>query len=256
MAPTSTTVTQKDIAKRVGVTQQSVALALKGNRRVSMDTRRRVEQVAAELGYDRLGNADARALIARRYGKQFKTGIIAVSLTAGMAPMRGIPYFFPIIDGIEKYAGQHGLDIYLWYHMDDRPIPRLIRDRGVDGVIVVANGHMDGLANGPVTTVSIASGEGNYVASDDREGARIAVHHLAELGHKSIAYFGWDATHEGKCEAGAERHTGFRQGMLECGLSVDEKLIDHIAGRLSNLGGQRRKPYSTSSQIYGDCLLQ
>jgi LacI family transcriptional regulator len=70
-------VTQKQIAEEVGLSRSMVALALSGHPKISEQTRLKVEAVAQRLGYTEHSNSSARALIARRYGQQVKTGTLA-----------------------------------------------------------------------------------------------------------------------------------------------------------------------------------
>jgi LacI family transcriptional regulator len=62
----------------------------------------------------------------------------------------------------------------------------------------------------------------NSVIVDDRYGARLAVEHLAKLGHRRIAYIngpqGWDAS--------ANRLLGYREILAEWGLPYDPDLVE------------------------------
>jgi DNA-binding LacI/PurR family transcriptional regulator len=50
----TSTVPQREIARRLGITQAAVSMALSGSRRISSTTREKVAALAAELGYTRL----------------------------------------------------------------------------------------------------------------------------------------------------------------------------------------------------------
>ena len=59
------------------------------------------------------------------------------------------------------------------------------------------------------------------VAVDDRDGAHLAVEHLASLGHTRIAHLGAPQT----ISTGSERLKGFLEAMSTVGLEVDDELI-------------------------------
>ena len=225
MAYRKMSVTQEQIANRLGVSTKSVMRVMNGHQSVSDATRRKVLDAARELGYDGQSNYASRALVARRYGKHVKTGIIAVVMPSGLSPMRGAPFYSPLLDGIEQYADATGLDIYLWYQRPDRPVPRLIREHGVDGVICLTASLslMTSFAEIKLPVVSVISSTDivHVVGVDNREGSRLAVCHLAALGHRRIAYLGFPES-----PVAAERLLGYRQGLMDCDLPVCEELID------------------------------
>jgi DNA-binding LacI/PurR family transcriptional regulator len=74
------TVTQRQIAKEVGVTQQLVALALQNSPRVVADTCRGIWDTAQRLGYDRHANRHSHGLAAERHGRKLDSDILAVVL--------------------------------------------------------------------------------------------------------------------------------------------------------------------------------
>ena len=85
----------------------------------------------------RLNVPEARALIARRYGQRLKNGVAAVVFCpAPGVSIRSLPYSEPILEGMESEAGKLKLDICFCPARNDE-IPRLVRDRSVDGVVVL-----------------------------------------------------------------------------------------------------------------------
>lgn len=71
-------VTEKQIAEYLGVSQSLVTQALRGVQGISEKSRQRVEEAARELGYSAHSNSAARSLRARRGGSPARTRIIAV----------------------------------------------------------------------------------------------------------------------------------------------------------------------------------
>jgi DNA-binding LacI/PurR family transcriptional regulator len=228
-------VTQKDIAEYLGISRSLVGEALGGHPKISQNTRLKVEAAARELGYDENSNRIARALIARRYGRRNKTGILAVSLpgavlgqqTLGQQAFSNImPFSTPFLNGIEWEANQRGFDIYLCIYYGSRPVPRLVRESEVDGIILLAptmgwDAELNELKL-PMTSLVVPRENAHSLLVDERGGMRQAIRYLVESGHRRIAYLGQPPHHFN----GIERLAGYRDGLRECGLAVDENLIE------------------------------
>jgi DNA-binding LacI/PurR family transcriptional regulator len=217
-------VTQKQIGDQLGVSQQLVALALRGDPHVSEETRDKVVQAAKELGYNKFSNRHARILIARRHGKRATTGILAVILESAPAeaPATAAPYFRECLHGIEIEAGRRELDILLVPAKSER-LPLLIDEGWVDGVMCLgSHKHLFGLNQQdiPVVTVGCSFPSVPSLLPDDEEGIRKLMRHLIDLGHKRIAYIGTAST-----SSSFPRVLAYRRMLEENGLAVDESLI-------------------------------
>lgn len=79
----------------------------------------------------------------------------------------------------------------------------------------------------------MAGGPWRYVANDNVAGSRLVVEHLTLLGHRKIAFVGGYPN----TSAYHERLSGFRDGMANAGLPVDERLV--FPGENSFEGGFR-----------------
>src|SRR5688500_14425796 len=129
------TVTQQQIADRLNISRSWVARALNGYDTVSPEMREKVHAVAKELGYDLGGNQAARAMVAKRYGQKVRNNILAFALAPMLTPSpRHLPLFTPLLDGMETEAAPMGMDVFAFSMRYDE-LPRLIRERGVDGVV-------------------------------------------------------------------------------------------------------------------------
>ena len=92
------TVTQKQIAERLNVSRSLVVRALKGHSRVAESSRRLIEETAREMGYDSSANQAARSLIAQRYGRRVKTGVLGIVISlSDMSFSRHMPFFSQFI---------------------------------------------------------------------------------------------------------------------------------------------------------------
>ena len=179
----------QDVARSAGVSHQTVSRVLNGHPGVRPQTRARVLDVIAELGYRR--NSAARALVTSRSG------------TIGVLTPRSA-HFGPVstLIAVEVAARRAGLFVSVASLQDydaDSVTASLdhFLDQGADGIIAIAPvpeavASASALA-AQVPMVLVAAGtppgSGYATASVDQElGARLATRHLLELGHSDIAH--------------------------------------------------------------------
>ena len=106
---------------------------------------------------------------------------------------------------------------------------RAVRRHNLDGVVLIDNGSRDpallALADDPIPCVSIdlaVSGpRTTYVTSDNVGGARLAVRHLIERGHRRIATI----TGPLRTAPGQQRLTGFRDELLHHGIPLPDEYV-------------------------------
>ncbi|MFF4649228.1 LacI family DNA-binding transcriptional regulator [Streptomyces sp. NPDC001380] len=180
-----------DIARRAGLTKGAVSFALNGKPGVSEATRRRVLAIAEELGWQ--PNSAARALSDGRAG--------AFGLVVDRpAPALGVePFFMQLISGIQAELSRDGVALLFTLAEDVRAQVAVHRDwwasRRVDGVFLVdvhvGDPRIAALEELQLPAVVIgspvASGSLPAVWNDEADGVRLAVEHLAGLGHRSVA---------------------------------------------------------------------
>jgi DNA-binding LacI/PurR family transcriptional regulator len=180
-----------DVARRVGVSTVAVSKVLNGslaNTRVSDDTRQRILTAAEELRYS--PNAVARSL------RRQRTDIIGLYLGHGYTDARN-PFFAEIVTGLQEGCEAHRLDLLL--HSTYRGV------RNADAIYAeLANGTIDGLvlyapaadalaarlAASPLPVVAVADAVAGVpsIVVDDAEGGRLVAAHLAERGHRRVAF--------------------------------------------------------------------
>ncbi|RMI04622.1 LacI family transcriptional regulator [Cellulomonas triticagri] len=183
-------VTMQDVARRAGVALSTVSAALTGTRPVSATTRARVEAAAAELGFR--PNALARGLASRRshvLALTHPVGAAGLSRTsaefvlgaAGAAQERGYqlvlwPFAVEDADGLVGVARQGLADgvLVMEVHAADARV-RALREAGVPVALI---GRTDDPADAALPTVDI-----DFAATLTE-----AVAHLADLGHRRIAF--------------------------------------------------------------------
>jgi DNA-binding LacI/PurR family transcriptional regulator len=179
--------TMVDVARRAGVAVSTVSYALSGTRPVSEATRQRVLQAVAELGYH--PNVLARGLASKH------TRIIALlfpSLAKGLS--QGQLEFF---NAAADVASQHGYALLLWTSpSEDQEILRLTKEGLVEGLLLMEiklhDPRVDTLLKLGYPFCMIGHCQDNdgvsFVDFDFDQATRLCVQHLAELGHRYIAY--------------------------------------------------------------------
>jgi len=179
-------VTIADVARAAGVSVSTASYALSGKRRISEATRLRVEAAVAELGYR--PHAGARALA---------SATPRARTVALMAPLRAgtdTAVVMQFVTAIVLRARHHGLDVLLLTQDDVDGVERVAHGSVVDGVVVmdVAThdprvAALDALGR-PAVLLGLPAAPGRLSCVDlDFEAAgRLAVEHLAALGHRHV----------------------------------------------------------------------
>ena len=186
--------------------------------RVSDDSRQRVTEAASKLGYR--PNLMARNLAAR---KTMTIGVLLNDLHN--------PWFAEVTDGIHASAERHGYQLILASgrrspQLESRALDTFLASR-VDGIIVagcrLSSARLVAVASEvPLVSVGRAFSKVSFgsVTTDDAHGARLAVEHLYELGHRRIAHIDG-----GKGAGAAPRRTGYLRTMRGLGLADTAQVI-------------------------------
>ncbi|MGJ4729225.1 LacI family DNA-binding transcriptional regulator [Luteimonas sp. SDU101] len=206
-----------DIARHVGVSAGTVSRALSRPEKVLPDTRRRIEQAAAQLGY--VPNAVARTLKTQRSGKILIT-----------VPDIGNPFFAQILKGAEEAAQASGYAVLLGdtQHQSEREerYAQMLPRNQADGMIVLGH-RLPPTARELVSQLGAAAPVVNgcefdpalgipSVHIDNAAAARAAMEHLYGLGHQRIAVVGGppdNPLHQQRLEGA--RAAAREQGCLE-----------------------------------------
>jgi LacI family transcriptional regulator len=235
MAAVRPSVTLRDVARAARVHPGTVSRALNAETRglVNEETAERVIRAAEELGYR--PNPIARGL---KTSRSFTVGVLVPDLMN--------PLFPPIVRGIDDRLGAAGYTSLIANTDNDPDRERqdfeAMRARQVDGFIT-ATARLDrdfmneteGIAQ-PIVLVNRRLEDESLpaVTADDREGARLAVEHVAALGHRRIAHLGGPQA----LSTGLQRRLGFAEAMAGAGLEVDERAV-RFAGAFTEPEGAR-----------------
>ncbi|MEY2847973.1 MAG: hypothetical protein RI885_638 [Actinomycetota bacterium] len=245
LKPAKPTIT--DVAREAGVSKGLVSFALNDRPGVSPDTRTRILEVAATLGWK--PSIRARSL---SESKAFALGLV-IARDPGI--IAADPFFPAFIAGIERVLAPTGqalvLSMVAEEKAEDQAYRRLVEGGRVDGVILtdlrrddprlelidsldlhaVTLGHPDLPSRFPAVSI------------DDGPGIREAVSHLIDLGHRRIAHVGGPRS----MLHGSRRADSFRASLREAGL--DDSLVIETdftaadgARATSELLGMSRRP--------------
>lgn len=249
--------TIKDVAEKCGVHPSTVSRALSGamSHLVAPDVAKRIRAAAAALGYQ--VNVTAAGL---RTGR---SGLIGV-----LAPDIADPGFPPVLSGITETLGAEGYATIVVDVGPDRSrqqelVEKLIA-RGVDGLVlatVTLNDPVVGhclAASIPAVLVNRSDSSRRLAAvvTDDEAGMRLAVGHLASLGHVRIGHIAGPQ----HVSTGALRRAGFKAAAAKAGLAVHDIAIEAAPaytreeGRLAALRLLDRKIPPTAIVAANDLL--
>lgn len=126
-------VTLKDIAKEVGVSVATVSYVLNGNSKqsISEETKDKIIQVANKLNY--VPNLAARSLVMRKSGL---VGVLIVKSKQNKLPIM-TNHYYKLLENIEEYLANKGYHV-LSSNIDlDEPNLDIIKQRDLEGVLVV-----------------------------------------------------------------------------------------------------------------------
>jgi LacI family transcriptional regulator len=238
--PTAKRVTQDQIARRIGITKQSVFYALSGRPelrgKLSPRTCQRIVETAQRLGY--VPNLAARRLARERSNHRStsfdQVGLIYISNPINIEMYIG-PIFLAMVQGAEQALSRlHSSLTFVRVQepSDWEKVDRLTRGGGLDGWLVYGAVNDDVLKQIRLTGLPyVIVGDHRcerpvFSVNVDFAGmGRLAARHLASLGHRRVAYFSggkWFVYQE-------QSLAGFRAAQKELGLDDDKRLIGNFS---------------------------
>ncbi len=213
-------ITLKMVAEKAEVSVNTASRAINNRPDINLETKKRVLQIAKELGYIR--NAAAVALRTK------KTGTIGVVIADNSNP-----FYAEVLNGIEVAAREKNYHIILAntqrdYRKEEEAI-NLLRAKRVDGLLIAPVQDRDDdikkliEANIPFVIVGrdFENIEVDAVYNDEVKGGFLATEYLIKKGHKRIALidgFLYKSTTKGRLE-------GYKKALNKYKISLDESLI-------------------------------
>lgn len=214
-------VSMKDIAKECQVSVATVSKALNNQSDIGEETRKRICQVAKEMGY--YTNSSARAL---KTNRTYNIGVLFVDeMNSGLAH----EYFSSVLDSLKIAAENHGYDItFISHNVKNENMTYLqhAKYRGVDGVIIACVEFHDPqvveLIQSDVPTVTIDHTFNNRIAviSDNVLGMEELVTYIVQQGHERIAFI-----HGEQSSVTENRMIGFHRACQKMGVEIPDEYI-------------------------------
>lgn len=221
--------TISDVARLAGVAPVTVSRVINGALNVNPETRRRVEEAIAELGY--VPNTIARSLRSKR------TCSLALIL-----PDITNTFWTTVARGVEDAAQDRGYAV-LFCNTDESAAKQaayldLVASQRADGVIIAPCDadarRLQVLRDRAIPTVVIdrrvEGWDVDSVLGDSFSGAYALTRHLIGLGHRRIAIISGPAS----TSTAEDRVAGFCQALTEAGLTPDPALIHRGEFRASS----------------------
>ena len=215
-------VTLKDVARRAGVSYQTVSKILRNQIQVTPEVRARVQRAVEELGYRR---TQASHLIGYSWQPSRQN------------------FFSPILEEFEQSvveaAEKRGYHILLFPQREGADPSEIYEDLvhtgRVDGFILSDLGYSDPripalqALNVPLVAFGRTHCENcsfSFVDVDGSAGVRQVVDHLLDQGHQRIAVLGWPE----ESRVGTDRLSGYQEGMEAAGIAIDLAWVKRAAG--------------------------
>ncbi len=179
-------VTIDEIAKLSKVSISTVSKALNGYTEISEKTRKRIIDIADELGY--MPNATAQSLVRKRSN----TVGVVYEVQYGLKNL----FFSSVLEAFRKNIESKGYDILLLSHNTDSGLDYLrhCQSKNVDAVLVVSGGdnieaiHKLYQSQLAVLTLDPTEKGPNSIFSDSYHSIKRSCKYLYDLGHKRIAF--------------------------------------------------------------------
>jgi DNA-binding LacI/PurR family transcriptional regulator len=212
--PAANRAVMHDVARRAGVSHQTVSRVLNGHPHVREATRLRVMQAVRELNY--WPNALARGLVSKR-----SRSIGVLSFDAALYGPSST------LLGIQRAAQEerYAVSVVTLSEQDAPEVVRraagLLAEQSVDGVIVIApsnaaaNAVRDLPPGMPMVALEASFGtDMPVVVVDQLAGARLATEHLLRLGHRTV----WHVTGPPDWPEAVQRMEGWRSALAAAGV--------------------------------------
>jgi LacI family transcriptional regulator len=225
MSPRTQRPTLKDVAREAGVSIKTVSRALNDEPRISPETRSRVLNVVAALGFR--PNTLARHM--RAGGRDRAVALVI--------PDMANPFFSSLAAGVESVIRHHGLILIMGSSDEDpdreRMLVTTLLDRQVAALLIVPSaaaehGYLRAERQRGLPIVFIDRPPirltADCVVGANFDGTREAVAQLIANGHTRIAFLG---DKPATLYTRQERFRGYRAALDDAGIRTDPALVAH-----------------------------
>lgn len=213
-----------DIARMAGVSISTVSRALAGNPLIPKALRDHIVEIAQTHGY--VVNQSARSL---RLRKTDTIGVI-IPLAHEAGQLISDPFFLEMVGRLADEITRRGYSVLLNKVIVNETgwLERIIQSHRADGLLLIGQSNQHEALNTvsdtyrPMVVWGARLPGQRYcaVGSDNVEGGRVAVAHLAANGRARIAFLG-----ETDAPEAIQRFEGYKKGLAEAGLAFDPTLV-------------------------------
>ncbi len=265
-------VTLADIAAGCGVSRSTVSLVLGRSPLVHAETRARVQAELDRQGYvyhrgaaslrGRASNAVALVIndLSNPFFAEFAGGVDAALAEAGFVMLLGSSGESPERQqAVLASLVEHDPAAVILSPAEHSDPARLHRLVGAYTPVLVFNRALaEGAPSGRAGVQRAVAGDGDgwdFLALDNRRGARLATEHLLEQGHRAIAFFGGHRD-SSSCR---ERRAGYHDALAAAGIAPDPAWLVECAPTRLEAARQAgalfaRDPAPTAAVCYNDAV--
>lgn len=216
-------ITIYDVAKKAGVSIATVSYAINNKNSVSEKTRRRVKEIADEMGF--IPNVVAQNLTMK---KSNIMGVIVQDISNA--------YTASFIKYLEKFAKREGFFLLLGstnndYDLEESTISQFVA-RKVDSLVIVPGRNYSQERYIDITDNIKAKGlpfvivnmqfpnvKANYITTDIEEGTYLMTQYLLKNGHKEIVFTGFNK----ESYHSILKYSGFERAMKTVGIDPSDQ---------------------------------
>jgi LacI family transcriptional regulator, galactose operon repressor len=224
-------VTQKIIARKVGVSQKTVSLYFKGSPHIAPKTRERIKQITEKYGY--FPNLAARSIKTRCF-KRIAMVMVQSNRLEDQSHPHLLTYLSTAADKLEK----HGYSLVLEpFSINMKTLnfieePNFFKTLSVDGILGVAGTYVPPIVDDTISSMGQPVVWLNrqqvpekipHINFDEEANGRILAEYLREKGYKDIAWFGPEFQKDAVTHYSSQaRYNGVKQVCQESGIKLSE----------------------------------
>ncbi len=213
-----------DIADKLGVSKVTVSKALSGQKGVGEDLRRKIIDLADEMGYK-----SPSAIKNNKYAKSYNLAVIIQEKHFDKYDSFYMQMYKQVNAKALSKSSYTMLEVVSQQMEDKGELPRLIQDEKVDGIIIIgmfATSYLRLLkAKAKVPIVYMDFIDENEpedsVISDSFYGSFMLTNYLYDCGHTRIAYVGTLLS----TDSITDRYLGYVKALMEHGKGIDDIIV-------------------------------
>ncbi len=219
--------TSFDIAYLAGVSQPTVSRALRGSPVVSLETRKRIEEIARQLNY----RVDKNASNLRSQHSNTLALLLFEDPTPDESQIN--PFFLSMLGSLTRASARRGYDLLISFQQLSNDWQQDYEDsRKADGIILLGYGDFEEyrprleklVAQGThfVRWGPVLDGQpGISIGSDNSQGGYDVTRHLIDTGRKRIAFIGNATSHYPEF---FDRYRGYERALAEARVKTSASL--------------------------------